>query len=208
VDTPGENGVVRHGAREGAAVAISYDDGPGRGTEEILRLLDLHEAHATFFMVGSQAERFPHVARWVAGAGHDVGSHTFSHLDHQAIAPHEAVADMVAGAEAIAGVLGFEPKLYRAPYGHFVPETIGEAERRGWTCVHWSALGYDWAEDATPRSVADHVLADLAPGTIALLHDARRAKQMDPEPVTGATAILLEEIDRRGMRAVPVTDIL
>jgi peptidoglycan/xylan/chitin deacetylase (PgdA/CDA1 family) len=208
VEDRGQNGVVKRGAQDGVAVALTYDDGPGRSTEEILRVLDRHDAHATFFMVGSQAERFPHVARWVAGAGHEVGSHTFSHLDHDAIAPHEAVADMVAGAEAIAGVLGFEPQLYRAPYGHFVPETVAEAERRGWTCIHWSALGEDWAEDATPRSVADRVLADLSPGAIALLHDSRRAKEMDPEPVTGATAILLEEIERLGLRAAPVGEIL
>jgi peptidoglycan/xylan/chitin deacetylase (PgdA/CDA1 family) len=208
VEDRGENDVVKHGARDGVAVALTYDDGPGRSTEEILRLLERHGAHATFFMVGSQAERFPHVARWVAAAGHEVGSHTFSHLDHRAVAPHEAVADMVAGAEAIAGVLGFEPHLYRAPYGHFVPETVAEAERRGWTCIHWSALGADWDESATPRSVADRVLADLEPGAIALLHDARRAKPMDPEPVTGATALLLEEIERRGLRAAAVSDIL
>ena len=148
------------------------------------------------------------MARRVVNAGHEVGSHTFSHLDHHAVAPHEAVSDMVAGADAIAGVLGFEPHLYRAPYGHFVPATVEEAERRGWTCIFWSSLGFDWEEEATPRSVADHVLGDLGPGTIVLLHDARRAKPMDPEPVTGATAILLEEIERRGLRAAAVGDIL
>jgi peptidoglycan/xylan/chitin deacetylase (PgdA/CDA1 family) len=208
VEDRGENGVVAHGSRESLSVALTYDDGPGRSTEQILQILDEHDVHATFFMVGSQAERFPHVARWVAGAGHEVGSHTFSHLDHHAIEPREAVADMIAGAEAIAGVLGFEPQLYRAPYGHFTPETIAEAERRGWTCVFWSALGEDWDENATPRSVADRVLADLEPGAIALLHDSRRAKPMDPEPVTGATTILLEEIDRRGLHAAPVGEIL
>jgi peptidoglycan-N-acetylglucosamine deacetylase len=208
MEVPGVSGAVARGARDGSAVSLTFDDGPGRSTEEVLRVLDLHGALATFFMVGSQAERFPHVARRVVSAGHEVGSHTFSHLDHHAITPSEAVSDMVAGAEAIAGVVGFEPQLYRAPYGHFVPETAAEAERRGWKCVFWSALGYDWEEEATPRSVADRVLADLDPGAIVLLHDSRRAKPMDPEPVTGATEILLEEIGRHGLRAVPVGDIL
>jgi peptidoglycan/xylan/chitin deacetylase (PgdA/CDA1 family) len=208
VDSHDVSGVVAHGASEDAAVSLTFDDGPGRRTEEILHLLDRYRARATFFLVGSQAERFPHVARRIVSAGHEVGSHTFSHLDHYAVAPHEAVSDMVAGAEAIAGVVGFEPRLYRAPYGHFVPETAAEAQRRSWTCVFWSALGNDWEEDATPQSVSDRVLADLDPGAIVLLHDSRRAKAMDPEPVTGATAILLEEIDRRGLRAVPVSDIL
>jgi peptidoglycan-N-acetylglucosamine deacetylase len=144
----------------------------------------------------------------VVAEGHAVGSHTLSHLDHEAVTPQEAVADMLAGAEAIQQVLGFEPALYRAPYGHFVSATIDEAIRRGWTCVHWSALGYDWMEEATPRSVADHVAESLEPGTIVLLHDSRRAKPMDPEPVIGATAILLEEIERRGLRAVSIAAIL
>lgn len=208
MEVPGVSGAVAHGAGETNAVSLTFDDGPGRSTEEVLRLLDRHGARATFFMVGSQAERFPHIARRVVAAGHEVGSHTFSHLDHHVVAGHEAVSDMVAGAEAIAGVVGFEPQLYRAPYGHFVAETASEAERRGWTCVFWSTLGYDWEEDATPRSVADRVLADLDPGAIALLHDSRRAKPMDPEPVTGATEILLEEIGRRGLQAVPVGDII
>jgi peptidoglycan-N-acetylglucosamine deacetylase len=208
MEVPGDTGAVVHGAQEGRAVSLTFDDGPGRSTEEVLRVLDRHGERATFFMVGSQAERFPHIARRVVSAGHEVGSHTFSHLDHHMVAPHEAVSDMVAGAEAIAGVVGFEPQLYRAPYGHFVPETAAEAERRGWKCIFWSALGYDWEEEATPRSVADRVLDDLVPGAIVLLHDSRRAKPMDPEPVTGAVEILLEEIGRRGLRALPVGDIL
>jgi peptidoglycan-N-acetylglucosamine deacetylase len=189
-------------------VALSFDDGPGRSTPEILALLERHDARATFFMVGAQVQQFPDIARTVATAGQEIGSHTYSHLDHHAIAPEEAVEDMARGAEVIADVVGFEPRLYRAPYGHFTPETVAEARRRGWTCVFWTALGFDWEEDATPRSVADHVLPDIEPGTIVLLHDARRAKPMDPEPVTGASAILLDEIERRGLRAAAVGDIL
>ena len=41
-----------------------------------------------------------------------------------------------------------------------------------------------------------------------LLHDARRALPMTPEPVTGATALLLDELGRRGLQALPVSDIL
>ena len=208
MDAAGLSGVVSHGAPAKGMVALTFDDGPGRATAEILELLERHGARATFFMVGSEVERFPDVARQVAAAGHEIGSHTIAHLDHHAVAPAEAIADMLRGAEAVAEAVGFEPRLFRAPYGHFIPETVAEARRRGWTCVHWSALGYDWEEDASARSVADQVLPELKPGAIVLLHDARRAKPMDPMPVTGATSLLLREISRRGLRAVAVTDIL
>jgi peptidoglycan/xylan/chitin deacetylase (PgdA/CDA1 family) len=192
----------------GPEVALTYDDGPGRGTPGILDLLAKHGARATFFMVGSEVERDPDAARAVRDAGHDVGSHSMRHLDHEAVPAAEAVADMLDGARAIERALGIEPRLYRAPYGRFVPATVAEARRRGWACVHWSALGMDWLEDATPRSVAENVLRDLEPGGIVLLHDARRAKPMRPEPVVEGTALLLEALERRGLRSAGLSAML
>lgn len=189
-------------------VALTYDDGPGRSTRAVLDLLDRHGARATFFMVGSEAERNPDLARDVLAAGHDVGSHSMHHLDHEQVEPDVAVADMLDGARAIAAVLGIEPSVYRAPYGHFTDATIAEARRRDWLCVHWSALGADWLEGMTGRLVADRVLPDLVPGAIVLLHDSRREKEMNPEPVCDGTALLLEEMERRGLRGVAVREML
>jgi peptidoglycan-N-acetylglucosamine deacetylase len=200
--------VVHRGSGARPEVALTYDDGPGRSTAAIMELLQRHRARATFFMVGSEVQRDPELARAVLDAGHEVGSHSMHHLDHEQVEAGEAVADMLDGAAAIANVLGFEPALYRAPYGHFTRATLAEAGRRGWTCVHWSALGEDWEETATARTVADRVLPDLAPGAIVLLHDSRHAKPMNPEPVTGGTALLLDELGRRGLHAVPVARIL
>jgi peptidoglycan/xylan/chitin deacetylase (PgdA/CDA1 family) len=202
------SGVVHRGDGARPQVALTYDDGPGRGSPGILELLAERGARATFFMVGSEVERDPDLARAVLAAGHEIGSHSMRHLDHEAVPPAEAVDDMLDGARAIERALGLEPRLYRAPYGHFVPATVAEAERRGWTCVHWSALGMDWLDDATPRSVADNVIRDLEPGAIVLLHDSRRAKPMRPEPVVGGTALLLDELSRRGLRAVPIREML
>ena len=200
--------VVHCAEAAGPRVALTYDDGPGGGTSGVLDLLTRHEARATFFMVGSEVVRDPGAARAVRDAGHDVGSHSMHHLDHEAVTPQEAVSDMLDGARAIEQALGLEPRLYRAPYGHFVPATVAEAERRGWHCVHWSALGMDWLDDATPRSVADYVLRDLRPGGIVLLHDSRRAKPMRPQPVVEGTALLLDELAVRGLRSVALSEML
>jgi peptidoglycan-N-acetylglucosamine deacetylase len=200
--------VIHRGAGARQETAMTYDDGPGSSTRAIMDLLERHGARATFFMVGSEVERDPALAREVASRGHEVGSHSMHHLDHEQVDADEAVADMLAGAEVITGVLGFEPRLYRAPYGYFVPSTVAEAERRGWTCVHWSAIGNDWLEDATGRSVADLILPGLEPGAIVLLHDSRRGKSMNPETVVAATALLLDELADRGLRARAVGDIL
>jgi peptidoglycan/xylan/chitin deacetylase (PgdA/CDA1 family) len=200
--------VVHRGSGARPEVALTYDDGPGPSTRAVLDLLELHGARATFFLVGTETERDPDLARAVAAAGHEIGSHSMHHLDHEQVEPPVAVADVLEGAEAVAGAVGFEPALYRAPYGHFTPETVAAAQTRGWTCVHWSALGDDWEEGVTGRVVADRVLPDLVPGAIVLLHDSRRAKPMNPEPVLEATEILLGELAARGLQAVAVGEMI
>lgn len=195
-----------HGDRP--EVALTYDDGPGESTRPILDLLAANGARATFFMVGREAERDPGLARDVVAAGHEAGSHSMRHLDHDHEGPDDSVTDMVAGADAVSRAVGFEPTLYRAPYGYFVPATVAEADRRGWTCVAWSAEGRDWEADATAELVTDRIRPLLVPGAIVLLHDSRREKAMNPEPVIGATALLLVELERRGLRAVGVREML
>jgi peptidoglycan-N-acetylglucosamine deacetylase len=119
--------VIHRGDASRPLVALTYDDGPGRSTRSILGLLTRHGARATFFMVGTEVERDPDTARAVVAAGHEVGSHSMHHLDHEEVPPVDAITDMAEGAAAISGVLGIEPNLYRAPYGHFTTETVAEA---------------------------------------------------------------------------------
>jgi peptidoglycan/xylan/chitin deacetylase (PgdA/CDA1 family) len=205
---PEAAGVVRRGGAGRPEVALTYDDGPGRSTREVMDVLEKHRARATFFMLGTEVQRDPGLAREVLARGHEVGSHSMRHLNHVEVGAERAVEDMLAGADAIAEALGVEPRLYRAPYGGFVPATVAEAQRRGWTCVHWSAVGRDWEVDATAQSVADRVMRKLSAGLIALLHDSPRTKPRDPEPVTGATAILLDELAARSLRQRTVGEML
>lgn len=191
-----------HGRRP--EVALTYDDGPGQATPAILDLLAAHDARATFFMDGRQAEGNPDLAQAVVDAGHEVGSHAMNHT----AAPDAALADMLLGAEALERVVGFMPQLYRAPYGYFVPEAVAEADQRGWKCIAWSAEGRDWEDAETAQSVADRIRPLLVPGAIVLLHDARRDKDMDADRVIGATELILDELARRELRPRTVSGIL
>src|SRR5256885_12967260 len=97
--------IVRRGSGE-ALVALTYDDGPGRYTPDLLDLLAGHGAKATFFLVGSQIEQYADVARRIVADGHEVGSHTMAHHNHKEVEPRVAVSDMLEGAAAIERVLG------------------------------------------------------------------------------------------------------
>jgi peptidoglycan/xylan/chitin deacetylase (PgdA/CDA1 family) len=62
-------------------VALTFDDGPHpRFTAEILSLLEAYQAHATFFVLGRHAARYPHLIKELVRSGQEVGNHSFSHL--------------------------------------------------------------------------------------------------------------------------------
>lgn len=75
----------------GKYVALTFDDGPNNTTTP--RLLDmLKSSHvpATFYVLGSQVERFPEVAKRIVHEGHEIGNHSWSHpqltkLDRDAV---------------------------------------------------------------------------------------------------------------------------
>jgi peptidoglycan-N-acetylglucosamine deacetylase len=200
--------IVTHGPSDSGEIALTFDDGPSYCTEQLLELLEHQGLRATFFMVGSQLELLPEVARRVRDAGHEVGVHSMRHLDHAVIEREQAVADVVEGADAIERQLDVSVRLFRAPYGRFVPGTLTEAKRRGWTCVHWSAWGVDWQAGESAQSIADRVIADLAPGAIVLLHDGRREKEVDCQRMLEALGLVLAEAKRRGLEPVTVGELL
>ena len=62
-------------------IALTFDDGPGPFTPQVLSVLERYEVPATFFEIGDEVARYPQYARRVAAAGFPVGDHTWSHPD-------------------------------------------------------------------------------------------------------------------------------
>ena len=60
-------------------VALTFDDGPGPYTEELVSLLRAATAHATFFLVGNRMQYWPRAARAEVQSGSAVGNHSWSH---------------------------------------------------------------------------------------------------------------------------------
>src|SRR3954451_24745758 len=63
-------------------IALTFDDGPGKTTSELLDVLKQHNIKATFFMEGTQIERYASLVRAVAADGHEIGNHTYMHYNY------------------------------------------------------------------------------------------------------------------------------
>jgi peptidoglycan-N-acetylglucosamine deacetylase len=199
---------VERGPADRPWIALTFDDGPGEGTSPLLSLLAEYGAIATFFMVGAQARHDTVLARAVGGAGHEIGSHTMDHLDPATVPAEVALGDMLDGAVALERVFGDEPPLFRAPYGHFVPATLAEADARGWVSVGWTVVAGDWRAGETGESIAGRVIAALEPGAIVVLHDGRHGKPADHGPMLAAVPAVLDAARERGLETVTVSELL
>jgi peptidoglycan/xylan/chitin deacetylase (PgdA/CDA1 family) len=193
--------VAYHGPRTGDRVAITFDDGPSPTiTPRVLEVLRLHDVHATFFLLGTQVEKFPALARDIADAGHDLANHSLSHRSFRSLFPSEITRELDRTDAAIAAATGLHPRFVRPPYGRFPDSTIALVRDRGGDLVLWSVDAADWG-DAAPERIAAAVVEAAEPGAIILLHDR--------EPATvRALPEILAGLRRRGLEPVSVAELL
>lgn len=185
-------------------VAVTFDDGPhGSGTPAALERLAAAQAQATFFLVGEQVERRPHLAAAIAGAGHAIGVHGHRHRNLLRVTPGALRRDLDRAAAVIEAASGVRPTLYRPPYGIFSAAAVIEVRRRGWSPVLWSRWGRDWSHRETAASVTARVTRDVGPGDILLLHDADDYSDRGSWRTTiAALPAVLAELRRRDLATV------
>lgn len=194
------------GPRRGRRMAITFDDGPnGDQTVAVLRLLDRHQAKATFFMIGQNVERQPEVARQVAAAGHAVGSHTYSHRKLNQLSLAEAKEEIDRGQAALAGAGIADARLFRAPHGLKTFAVVRHLLQRGLRPIAWTAGVYD-TDCPHAQIIAHRAKRWVRPGTILLLHDGKLGH--DRRPMTQALDAILQLARKRGIQLVTIPELL
>jgi peptidoglycan/xylan/chitin deacetylase (PgdA/CDA1 family) len=201
---------VFHGPRTLPAVALSFDDGPSRFTPQVLEVLKRHKAQATFFMVGEMAQLFPDWARAVVGAGHEIGNHTFSHLNWCSAAMDADkdreklfAGEVVRAESSIRSSTGVDSKLLRIPYGCHRPWIDAWAEKNGWRLIYWNEDGRDWSRPGTAELV-QYYLDHAEPGALLLMHDGGG----DRSETVAALDKILTGLEKKGLAAVTVGQML
>jgi peptidoglycan-N-acetylglucosamine deacetylase len=164
--------VFWHARTSERVVALTFDDGPCHPyTGHLLEILDHEGIRATFFLVGNNVIREPNLASEVASQ-HEVGNHTFTHPHLAWSRPGTVREELLRGQEAIHGVTGTLPQLFRVPHGRYGPQVISVAGELGLRCVGWSVMAWDWHRP--PADVIQRrILHGVGPGAVALLHDGQ-----------------------------------
>ncbi|MEK4272290.1 polysaccharide deacetylase [Paenibacillus sp. FSL R7-0026] len=159
-------------------VYLSFDDGPGNHTREVLDILRKEKVLATFFVLGEQAERYPELIRTLVEDGHALGNHTFNHQYEQLYSDFKVFWKQIKQTEEVLErITGFRPNLVRAPggtYGHFDQSYFDLLQLGGYTVMDWNVDSGDSKRKGVP---AKEILSNStkvpagARSVIVLMHD-------------------------------------
>src|SRR5438046_2266849 len=105
---------------EPKTIALTFDDGPhGHKTVETLGVLKQLDLKATFFVVGKMVDRYPWLVRTEIEMGHEVGNHTYHHLNLDKLSTADVAQEYDECSKAIKKACGVQPTFCRPPGGRF-----------------------------------------------------------------------------------------
>jgi peptidoglycan/xylan/chitin deacetylase (PgdA/CDA1 family) len=184
-------------------VALTFDDGPGPYTQQVVQILERAGARATFFIVAKEIEGWPNLAdepRTEATVG-AIGNHTYDHIDLVGATQDQLDRQIVDSKNLIEQHSGVPVRLFRPPYGHHDASADHEVQAEGMLEVLWSVDSQDGLAGETGPAVLQNVLDGLSPGAIVLMHENR-----------GTTLHLLprilQAVRRQGLHTVTVPELL
>lgn len=177
-------------------IALTFDDGPSKYTDEILETLKLYDVKATFFLLGGRIESYPDTIRKMEDIGCEIASHTYYHRDLTKLTPQEVEEEVEWTNQHLTNVLGHGAELVRPPYGATTDEIENNMQ---YPLVMWSVDTTDWqSKDAS--AVANHVLSVAKDGDIVLMHDIYGS-------TVEAVKIMIPILQERGYQIVTVSEM-
>jgi cellulose synthase/poly-beta-1,6-N-acetylglucosamine synthase-like glycosyltransferase/peptidoglycan/xylan/chitin deacetylase (PgdA/CDA1 family) len=208
----------RQGFRD-HALALTFDDGPSSPyTGRVLDLLHQLGVHATFFVIGENAERHPDLIDRLWNEGHEIGNHTYTHPNIAAISKRRVDFELNATQRVLQADLDRSTILFRPPYNADAEPTSAEevkpildAAKLGYITVGEYLDPQDWrlvsAEGVrrTPDDIAQAVIdrVHAGHGNTILLHDGGG----DRSNTIAAIRRFVPELQREGYRFVTVSEL-
>jgi peptidoglycan/xylan/chitin deacetylase (PgdA/CDA1 family) len=189
---------------------LTFDDGPYRFTGQILDTLRSNNIRATFFVNGANwdnilSENSRALVQRMVRENHQVGSHTWSHADLTTLDRDGIVNQMDLLESALQQILGYFPTYMRPPYFSYNDLVLQTMAELGYHVINADIDTLDWAnqsEQGIQTSVQRFRDGLNAGGSISLAHDVH---QWTAQILTQA---MIDEVKRRGLRAVTVGECL
>lgn len=162
--TGGNAELVSEATTERKVVALTFDDGPSEYTEGFLNVLKEKGVPGTFFEIGEEMPGREATMRRILAEGDEIGDHTMTHVELP------GYGEIAGAAERIKQYTGFEPCLFRPPYGAVDSRVISTAGALGMKTITWNVDPRDWSLPGT-EAIYSNIVSNARPGSIILMHD-------------------------------------
>lgn len=159
-------------------VFLTFDDGPGKDTAQLLDLLAEEKIPATFFVLGEQAEKYPELLKRMVDEGHSIGNHSYNHIYKELYGSFASFSEQILKtSEAIYNITGEHSSLYRSPGGSYNNLDLSFYN----ALVEAGYQLYDWnvdSGDSRGRHIPSEEIIEnikqsqLSERAIVLLHDS------------------------------------
>jgi len=180
--------------------AITFDDGPGPYTSQLLDILKERHIKATFFLSGENIREYPEIVKRMIREGHDIGNHTLQHKQLRKLSPDEQWYQIIT-VQYMLNNLGARCQLFRPPYGIYNSATIAEARRQGLSVVLWTVDAQDWMHRPSVSRLVSLNGHDCPTTGIFLFHDTHQS-------TVQAIAPILDYLEQSGSTFVTVSEYL
>lgn len=184
-------------------IALTFDDGPGPYTPQLLSVLERENVPATFFQVGDQEKYFRDSTSQILSLGFPIGDHTETHAPMSRLSSADQKSQVLSQAAAIAKYGAPFPRLFRPPYGVWSQATLTLLRRYRMLMVLWTIDTSDYRQPGVD-SIVNTVLSGARPGAIVLMHDAGGPRSQ----TIAAVPIMISALRSRGYRLVTVPRLL
>lgn len=177
-------------------VALTYDDGPGKYTEELLQCLKENNAKATFYLLGENVKNYPEIVKKLEESGMGIGNHTYDHQILTTISKNKIKNEVEKTNQIVKKSAGDEPTTLRPPGGSYNTDVQNVA---GLPIVKWSLDTKDWKTrdaDKTHQVTVDNVVD----GSVVLMHDIH-------ESSVKASLRIIPELIEAGFKLVTVDEL-
>jgi len=134
----------------GRTVALTFDDGPGRSTTQIMHILAANHVTATFFNLGDNEVRDPDIVKAEQRSGYLLGDHTWDHADLRSLTAAEQDAEITRERDEQASLTGMVSCVFRPPYGSYNSTTEDLAVAKNLAIWNWSVDTEDWKAAGSP----------------------------------------------------------
>jgi peptidoglycan-N-acetylglucosamine deacetylase len=202
-------GVFRKGTQR-KDVAFTFDDGPDpRYTPQLLDLLKKYKIRATFFVLGSKAEKFPDLIFRIYQEGHLIGIHNYVHRGNWFMAPWTVRHELNRSVTIIEQITGVRPIYYRPPWG--LLNVFDFFLLKQFQIVFWSLMVGDWWSKGGSEKIKRRLFRWIKGGSVILLHDSGEtwgANLDAPLHMIKALEDVFPEVYLRGYTCVRIDEMM